>query len=437
MKILFVCYEYCGNRDAGSQCIHELRGELHKRHIQSDVLTYDWTGHEQSEQTDAFGSIYAAKTWYRFSRVQRNTNGRVSMSLRQWMRVIVARLAAMLLEGKSYAQRGMPVAATCALQKRLSALCRQNQYDWVVSVSYPFANHLATIKACFLQTKIALYNLDPYWNNQTYNSNKSTERRNEEATVYEKANIIFCTPEQLPDYQNESFAAVKHKIFPLNYPNFIPPKLNLKSEICFDPNKISLLYLGTIYSDIRKPEALFKLFEQAVQKEPRLHLYIIGKKFGPTAEKYLVEYQRKLGGYLSVYSPVPIEETADLLQQADILVNLGNTMHNQMPSKTLAYLAAGKPILNISARKDCNTLPLIRRYPLAFQYAGRDLCEKRVDDFVRFCRENKGKSLQWDEVSAIYPDMQLSSVTSRFLDILSDGKTSGQEKGGNACLDLI
>lgn len=418
MKIVFVCYEYCGKRDAGSQCIHELRGELHKRHIQSDVLTYNWTGHEQPEQRDAFGNIYAVKTWYRFSRVGRKANGKIAMPLWRWIQVIATRLAAILLEGKSYTQRGMPVAATHALQKRLNVLCRQYQYDWVISVSYPFANHLAVLNVRSETAKVALYNLDPYWNNQTYAKENCEARAREEAAVYKQVACIFCTPEQLPDYQSRRFDGVREKIYPLYYPNFLPLTVAQHCDIQMDREKINLLYLGTVYGDIRKPDALLELFEQAVRQEPSLHLYVVGKKFGVTADQYLTEYEKRLQGYLTISEAIPVEKTGDLMRQADILVNLGNTMHNQMPSKTLTYLAAGKPILNVSAREDCNTLPLIRRYSLAFQYAGRDLCKERVDDFVRFCRENKGKSLQWDEVSAIYPDMQLSSVTSRFLDIL-------------------
>lgn len=419
MKILFICYEYYGKRDAGSQCIHNLRGELYQHDVQSDVLTYDWTGDAPQEIADETGIIYTAKTWYRHARLTRNAAGQLKMSVVQWAKVIISRGFAIITEGKSYAQRGMPVGATKVLQKRLAELCFANGYDWVISVSYPFANHLAVLNAPLVDCKIALYNLDPYWNNQTYDPRKKIARALEEANAYKKADHIFCTPEQFRDYQNEYFAPVIERITPLNYTNFTRPCIMQKSCIRFDLDEINLLYLGTIYGDIRKPDTLFQLFEKALDFEPRLHLYVIGKKFGKNADQYLVKYQKKLGGHLTNHDPVPPEETADLLQQADILVNLGNTMLNQMPSKILEYLASGKPILNISARTDCNTLPLISLYPLVFQcFAQEPLDETRVAEFLRFCNEAKKNVIGWEELKDLYNDQLLSNVSRCLLTIL-------------------
>lgn len=430
MKLMFVCSEYCGNADAGARCIKRLRAELQRQGVASDVLTYDWSGNETAKTEDKLGTTYTAKTWYRHARLTRDSQGRIRMSPVRWAKVLGTRGYAMLTEGKSYAQRGMPVGSTRALSQRLRELCLQNQYDWVVSVSYPFANHLAVLNAGLKNIKIALYNLDPYWNHQTYDPAKAAKRAEEEAAVYEKADHVFCTPEQLPDYQNERFDKVKNKITPLNYPNFVKPQIERRSDLRFDPNETNLLYLGTIYGDIRKPDALFRLFEQAAQKEPGLHLYVIGKKYGADADRYLVEYGRRLGDRLSVCAPVPPGETADLMQQADILVNLGNTMHNQMPSKLLEYIATGKPILNISARRDCNTLPLIERYPRAFQWFAADPPdEKAIARFLRFCKSARQTPISWQELTGLYPEQSLHAVAKKVLETLNGISAEGVRYG--------
>lgn len=430
MKLMFVCSEYCGNADAGARCIKRLRAELQRQGVASDVLTYDWSGNETAKTEDKLGTTYTAKTWYRHARLTRDSQGRIRMSPVRWAKVLGTRGYAMLTEGKSYAQRGMPVGSTRALSQRLRELCLQNQYDWVVSVSYPFANHLAVLNAGLKNIKIALYNLDPYWNHQTYDPAKAAKRAEEEAAVYEKADHVFCTPEQLPDYQNERFDKVKNKITPLNYPNFVKPQIERRSDLRFDPNETNLLYLGTIYGDIRKPDALFALFEQAVKGEPRLHLYMIGKKFGAQADRYLVEYSQKLGDRLSVCAPVPPDETADLMQQADILVNLGNAIHNQMPSKLLEYIAAGKPILNISIRRDCNTLPLMQRYPRAFQWFADDTPnEEAIDRFLDFCRTARQTPLSWQELTSLYPDQSLYTVAEKMMEKLNAVAPEGVRDG--------
>ncbi len=421
MRIVFICFEYCGDRDPCSQCVHQLREALYEQEIRTDVLTYAWQGESEHSIPDEYGTIYPIRTWYRYARVKRTANGTIRMSPAQWACVAAARGLATLLEGRYYAQRGVPVHATNRLGKRLRVLCLENRYDWVVSVAYPFANHLVAAKWTPAPAKLAFYNLDPYWNNGTYPSQLAEARAAEEAAVYQKANCVFCTPEQQADYQTETFRAVAYKIHPLPYPKLVRPKVQQACPIQFDSECINLLYLGTVYGDIRKPEALFKLFQHAVEIEPKLRLYIVGKKFGADADRYLTEYKAKLGEKLQCYSPIPPEQTVDLLLRADVLVNMGNTVRNQMPSKVVEYISTGKPILNISASETCNTLVVLKRYPLCFQcFSWPEETSVVAKELVNFCQREKGNALPWSEIEVLYDDLKLDQIARNFLQVLSN-----------------
>ena len=419
MNILFLCFEYCGDRDPCSQCIHQLRRALYEQGVKTDVLTYAWNGEKEQPVADEYGMLYPTRTWYRYARVKRMPDGKIQMSPVQGSKVAAARGVAVLLEGSHYAQRGVPVHAANRLGKRLRVLCLENRYDWVVSVAYPFANHLVAAKWTPAPTKLAFYNLDPYWNNGTYPSQLAEARAAEEAAVYQKANCVFCTPEQQADYQTETFRAVAYKIHPLPYPKLVRPKVQQACPIQFNPECINLLYLGTVYGDIRKPEALFKLFQHAVEIEPKLRLYIVGKKFGADANLYLTEYKAKLGGKLQCYSPIPPEQTMDLLLRADVLVNMGNTVRNQMPSKVVEYISTGKPILNISASETCNTLVVLKRYPLCFQcFSWPEETSVVAKELVNFCQREKGNAIPWSEIEVLYDDLKLDQIARNFLQIL-------------------
>lgn len=421
MNILFLCFEYCGDRDPCSQCIHQLRRALYEQGVKTDVLTYAWNGEKEQPVADEYGMLYPTRTWYRYARVKRMPDGKIQMSPVQWSKVAAARGVAVLLEGSHYAQRGVPVHAANRLGKRLRVLCLENRYDWVVSVAYPFANHLVAAKWTPAPTKLAFYNLDPYWNNGTYPSQLAEARAAEEAAVYQKANCVFCTPEQQADYQTETFRAVAYKIHPLPYPKLVRPKVQQACPIQFNPECINLLYLGTVYGDIRKPEALFKLFQHAVEIEPKLRLYIVGKKFGADANLYLTEYKAKLGGKLQCYSPIPPEQTMDLLLRADVLVNMGNTVRNQMPSKVVEYISTGKPILNISASETCNTLVVLKRYPLCFQcFSWPEETSVVAKELVNFCQREKGNAIPWSEIEVLYDDLKLDQIARNFLQVLSN-----------------
>lgn len=405
--------------DAGSRCVFRLRRQLHVMGIESDVLTYNWGNESRREWPDEYGTVWLADSWYRHARVRRRPSGKVSMSLLGWAGVILSRGMATLLGGRNYQSSGFPLAAAAKLGRRLRTLCAANVYDWAVSVSYPFVNHQAVLKWCPENQRIALYNLDPYHANGTYPPQGLAKRLGQELAAYEKCSAIFCTPEQMDDYRRPEFDAVRHKIYPLPYPNLEPPTVGTPSGIEFDKSCINLVYLGTVYADIRRPEALLKLFAAMVEKEPRLRLYIIGKKFGMGAEKYLEEYGQRLGSHLVVHAPVPPDCTPDILENADVLVNMGNTVPNQMPSKLIEYIATGKPMLNISPSHNCNTLSYIERHPLAFQcFNGEETYDNVVEKALAFCRMSRGKGLGWETVEGIYSEETVRRVAERFIEAL-------------------
>ena len=100
MNILFLCFEYSGDRDPCSQCIHQLRWALYEQGVKTDVLTYAWSGEKEQPVADEYGMVYPTRTWYRYARVKRMPDGKIQMSLVQWAKVAAARGAAMLLEGR-------------------------------------------------------------------------------------------------------------------------------------------------------------------------------------------------------------------------------------------------------------------------------------------------------------------------------------------------
>lgn len=419
MKLLFVCSEYYGNRDPAARCIECLRTELKKNNVQSDVLTYAWEGEREKCVSDALGKTFLASTWYRFSRLKRGANGKIQMSLSKLFLAALTRLFAFAVEGKHYGQKGLPMKATRQMGARLRRLCTENDYDWIISVAYPFANHKMVLAWKPPEIPVAFYNLDPYYNNGTYALTTKADRLCEEVQAYQKAKCVFCTPEQWSDYQQDAFQNIINKIKSLPYPNLVPPKAQHKCDILFEPQKINCVYLGTIYGDIRKPDALFHLFEQAAKKEPNLKLYIIGKKFGRDAERYLVEYSQSMPQNIVCLGPILADQAMDLLLRADILVNLGNSVANQMPSKIMEYISTGKPILNISMIPNCSTLPVLARYPLHLQCSREDCVqEKTVDRVLAFCREYAGQRIAWEEVRDIYLDMQIEAVAGQFLQAL-------------------
>ena len=69
------------------------------------------------------------------------------------------------------------------------------------------------------------------------------------------------------------------------------------------------------------------------------------------------------------------EEANAFVDQFDVLVNVNNTITNQLPSKLFEYISTGKPILNLCKSEDCLSKPYMAKYE-------NGVCIVEKQDFV-------------------------------------------------------
>ena len=87
----------------------------------------------------------------------------------------------------------------------------------------------------------------------------------------------------------------------------------------------------------------------------------------------------------------PYNIALNAMADADILINIGNSVPVHMPSKTLEYINSRKPMVNFHKLPNCPTLHYTRRYPLClniFEEGAPDA--QTIDRFIRFCADHKG-----------------------------------------------
>jgi hypothetical protein len=110
------------------------------------------------------------------------------------------------------------------------------------------------------------------------------------------------------------------------------------------------------------------------------------------------------------------EDLMQFIADADILINLGNSIPVHLPSKTLEYINTGKPIVNFYKLDDCPTLQYTCRYPLCLNLDEKktDVCAA-AEEFISFCLENKGKSLEQAWVQQNFSDSTPSIIAERIM----------------------
>ncbi len=178
---------------------------------------------------------------------------------------------------------------------------------------------------------------------------------------------------------------------------------------------ISCVYAGDLYPGIRDPHSMLNLF--SLFENQKLHLHVIGG----SAEEILSKYaDGELKGRLFVHGRLSEEECNRELMNADVLVNLGNKINNQLPSKVLNYACFGKPILNIYAIHDCPTIKYLSEYPLAINVNGSStVSDTAARQIERQLLDIKDKCLEFAVVKKIYEKCTPEYVAKQLLSALS------------------
>lgn len=433
MKLLFVAYL---ENDANVHCVQQLQKTLLTQGIQSDLITFRWNPKDPLEEPAACGARYRADTFYRHAQLKRDADGRISMPWHGYLRVALARGFSALLGGIHYKEQGFPFLAGMRLGRTLRTLCSENEYDWVVSVSYPFMMHRLVQHYHPKHVHWAMYQLDPFYHNATYSKQREGQRLRLERNVAAEADAVFYVPEQAPDYERPEFQAFLSKYYPLHYPNFVEPERESRpSPLRTEPGRIDLLYLGTLYAEIRPPDALLALFERMHAQCAALRLHLVGSVFGVGAGETVARYKERLGDALQTYLPMTAEYAKAALNAADVLVNIGNTIQNQMPSKLWEYIATGKPILSVSMTHNCNTLPYLSKYPDRLCVFADELDRNpAAERAVEFCNARADALVSWSQLNAIYPEQLTDFVARGFIKALRNAEARQpdcQSKGEN------
>jgi glycosyltransferase involved in cell wall biosynthesis len=122
-----------------------------------------------------------------------------------------------------------------------------------------------------------------------------------------------------------------------------------------------LVFLGTLYRTIRRPDFLLALFAALAARQPGPELHFFGDV--RECESSFAPYAALAGGALHLHGVVSRERALQAMADASVLVNLGNQTAYQLPSKVVEYALTGKPILNIAVRADDSSASFLASYP--------------------------------------------------------------------------
>ena len=248
-------------------------------------------------------------------------------------------------------------------------LVKNKKFDIVVTVSLPYTGHLVglTLKRRFgIRWLVDIG--DPFsFMKKTPLNNASIFlgcNYRSESLVLNKADAIVVTTEGTRLEYLSCFPLLMQEKIVVIPPVFsTPPKEELTTPFFKVSNKIRLVFAGTLYSSIRSPSALLKLFRFLLSTPlgPRLELHFFG--IINDCKSYFDSYGDLLGSKIFLHGLIGRDEVISAMKGANVLVNLGNLTEYQLPSKVVEYVMLKKPVLNITKIYSDSSLSFFSGFP--------------------------------------------------------------------------
>jgi glycosyltransferase involved in cell wall biosynthesis len=292
--------------------------------------------------------------------------------------------------------------------KKLIQLNKEEKIDCIFSLCSPFSAHLAAkdFKKKFPEVHWVTYTVDPFATSERLNDialfsiYKNKNNLVVERQVYQEADINLVS-EEIYETEKVLLKDLEDKTIPLPY-TLKRPVGNNKEY--FPKNKINLLYAGRFYKDLRNPENFLNSFLRIKNENILLHLYSASN-----CEDLVDEMIEKSNGRIIKHPQVSVVEINNILLDADILVNIGNSIGEFKPSKVFEYIATGKPVINFYRNGLIDET--FSHFPLAIQINEDTMSLKESSGLVEtFSLTNKNKTVEWNEIEKIYKKHSYSNI---------------------------
>lgn len=277
---------------------------------------------------------------------------------------------------------------------KLNEIDKKKKIDVVFSVCSPMAAHYAALK--YKETnplvRWVAYTVDFFATPERirpigYSLEKLAEL---EQCVLRKADAVLLSEEIYNNHPDIVSSLVNVEKLPYVLPF---QEVSEAREGLFEKDTVNCVFAGSFYPKLRDPEIMLDTFSRIQDSRIRLHLFSSG------CDEIVERYGSRCRAIVP-HGRVSSNEIQKVYYEADVLINIGNTNTDFIPSKTYEYIASGKPIVNFyhGAEPD----HVLKRYPLAF-HISNEVKQDEVQDVEDFLNETFGNRVSKEEIERLYP----------------------------------
>ncbi|QTE74997.1 hypothetical protein JS518_03665 [Clostridiales bacterium FE2010] len=402
MKVLFVSWETYPIKSATGNCIMTIISELRKNKVEVDVLniTGDFTLPE--EQRCEKGTVYNV-----FVSQYSNIKSLLKHNLALGLKAVTERVFLLMCSRKQNVYTSAPAIKNVI--NRLNII--GDKYDVLIAVCSHVINGIICDEYCERHNKkYLLYQVDPISTNIAYDNNEFMKKA--ELSLYKDAQYVITTPIIAKEKEiNEMYSVLHNKIYAVEFPNV--KNLTVDEEIK-NKEKIVCFYSGRFYNGVRDCKYTLEVFKNVKNIDVELVFA------GDGQEEIINEYKRThFGSRIKHLGVISLDESFQKMQSSDVLINIGNNVNNQVPSKLFDYISTGKPIVNICKSKDCPTIPYINKYRLGINIIeGEDTVENQGAIISEFIRTKYKQRMRFEEVREAFYENTSEYVSKTFLELI-------------------
>lgn len=286
-------------------------------------------------------------------------------------------------------------------------------YDCIISTCAPFSLVVMgkKLRDMGLAKKWITILLDTYVHDAFlgYNPKRLAKRKALAEKILDGVDGIFALEGVLEGNLQNGYNPEYHKKLVGIYPITLKEQKNYPSE----SDKIEMIYTGRFYNKIREPEKMLKILS-CFPSEFKLNLYSTG------CDEEVERLTKTSACQMEICGQIGHEEVLEQTGKSDILINLGNTIANQMPSKVLEYMGFGKPIVNFYQNPDDMGIKMFNAYPLAFNFNLNDYTEGDIERLIAFCKTNAKKVLSYQDATKDLTEYKVETICQKIYDKIEE-----------------
>lgn len=293
--------------------------------------------------------------------------------------------------------------------KLLEKVHRTHPVDLAIATSGSFYTIHALCKSKVPCLRVG-YMLDPYWKN---NATGGTRAKKEELFAWKHLDYMVIPILLKDDYEDPTFAPYRGKRICAEFPGIAP--IQEVGGVKLPEDKVNLLFAGNFYEKIRSPEYLLRLMEVLPEK---YCLHILGGVYGSIGAEN-TERMENLSreGKLVLHGVLPGPQAKTTMTHADVLVNIGNSIDNQLPSKIFEYFSTGKMVIHIQKNANCPCVRYMEQYGNALTVSEEmplSAIAERLDELLL----SGQKDFSFEQVREKFQACTAQFVAQQFLELM-------------------